>query len=371
MFKNTIFNLIKTKKWCEICNILIKNYLMKTLKLIIFTLLIFTATFAKAQSSKDYDKTIDRLIPKAKKNKLNEKQLNTLMVSYHEANEIDHKTIMKLKESGQPEIWIEIFYRLTEIDARQDKINVLSEEIKSAMNFKHLDLENEINNSKEKAELFIYAKTKHLLKDINENNLKEAHWLVNQLCKINPQSSNIEELKLKLAIMPSERILFRVATSTELFLPDNFAQLVLDFDDNNIYGVPFDIVPNENINYDLMILIMIGEKKISPEHIETIVFEEKKDDLVAKVTDKRISKSAFILGQIEFIDVKNERLLIKTPFDIGSTFVQHNAKIDGDMAACSEQTLQLSNIELVDFPSDEALLKDCARKLNQVIKNIF
>ena len=67
MFKNTIFNLIKTKKWCEICNILIKNYLMKTLKLIIFTLLIFTATFAKAQSSKDYDKTIDRLIPKAKK----------------------------------------------------------------------------------------------------------------------------------------------------------------------------------------------------------------------------------------------------------------------------------------------------------------
>lgn len=344
---------------------------MKTLKSILFTLLIFAATFANAQSSKDYDKTIDKLIPKAKKNKLNEKQLNSLTLSYHEANEIDHKTIMKLKESGQPDIWIEIFYRLSEIDKRQNKINVLSEEIKSAMNFKQLNLENEINNSREKAELYIYAKTNHLLKEINDKNLNEAHWLVNQLCKINPQSNNIEELKLKLVIMPSERILFRVATRTELFLPDNFAQLVLSFDDNNIYGVPFDIVQNENLNYDLMILIMIDEKRISPEHIETIVFEEKKDNLVAKITDKRISKSAFILGQIEFFDVKNKQILIKTPFDIGSTFVQNNAKIDGDIAACSEQTLQLSNIELIDFPSDEALLKDVARKLNHSLKSHY
>ena len=70
--------------------------------------------------------------------------------------------------------------------------------IKDYMAIINLD-ENEIKNSREKAELFIYAKTKHLLKDINEENLKEAHWLVNQLRQINPQNSNIDELMIKLA----------------------------------------------------------------------------------------------------------------------------------------------------------------------------
>ncbi len=344
---------------------------MKTLKLIFFTFIISLATLSSAQETKELDKTIDKLLPKAKNNKINEKQLKSLTISYHSANEIDHKAIMKLKESGQPDIWIEIYYRLTSINGRQNKITTLPDNIKAAMNFKHLNLENEINNSKDKAEIFIYAKTNHLLKNINDENLSQAHWLVNQLCKINPQSNNIDELKLKLAIMPSERILFRVATQTELYLPDDFAKIALNFDDNTIYGVPFDIVPNENTNYDLMILIMIEEKKISPEHIETVVFEEKKDDLVAEVTDKRISKSAFIIGEIKFIDVKKEQILIKTPFDIGSTFVQHNAKIEGNIKACSEQTIELSNIELIDFPSDEALLKDTARKLNLSLKSHY
>ena len=145
---------------------------MKTLKLIIFTLIISISAFANAQEIKEYDKTIDQLIPKAQKNKLNEKQLNSLTTSYHSANETDHKTIMKLKESGQPDIWIEIYYRLISINERQKKIRTLPDNIKTAMNFKTLNLENEINNSREKAELFIYAKTNFLLKNINEENLK-------------------------------------------------------------------------------------------------------------------------------------------------------------------------------------------------------
>lgn len=344
---------------------------MKTLKLIIFTLIISISAFANAQEIKEYDKTIDQLIPKAQKNKLNEKQLNSLTTSYHSANETDHKTIMKLKESGQPDIWIEIYYRLISINERQKKIRTLPDNIKTAMNFKTLNLENEINNSREKAELFIYAKTNFLLKNINEENLKEANWLVNQLCKINPQSNNIEELKLKLAIMPSERIIFKVTTPIKSSLPDDFAQLVLNFDDNYIYGVPFDIVQNENTDYDMMIRIMINSTIISPELTETVTYEEKKDNSVAKVTDKRISKSAFISGQIEFIDVKKRQILITSPFDIGSFFKENHTKVEGDIAACSTETLKSLNTEVIDFPSDAALLRDTARKLNSTLKSHY
>ena len=344
---------------------------MKTLKLIIFALLITAGICCNAQDTQEFDQTIDKLIPKAKKNKLNEKQLNILAISYHEANEIDHKRIMKLKESGQPEIWIEIYHRLNSINSRQNKIKVLPNIVKTAINFKQLNLENEIYNSREKAELFIYAKTKHLLKDINEENLKEAHWLVNQLRQINPQNSNIDELMIKLAVMPNERIIFIVTTSKELHLPDNFAQLVLDFDANNIYGVPFDIVPDDNKNYDLMINIAIDDKFFSPKLTETVTHDEKKDDLVAKVTDYTITKSAHILGKIEIIDVKNKQVLINIPIDIASYHKQNHTEIAGDAAACTEETLQLSKQEVIDFPSDNTLLKGTARELNNILKNIF
>lgn len=344
---------------------------MKTLKLIIFALLISAGICCNAQSTKELDQTIDKLIPKAKKNRLNEKQLNTLTISYHEANEIDHKKIMKLKESGQPEIWIEIHRRLTSIDNRQNKIKVLPNNIKTAMNFKTLNLENEINNSREKAELFIYAKTNFLLKNINEENLKEANWLVKQLRQINPKNSNIDELMIKLAVMPHEHILFNVTTSKELHLPDDFAQLVLDFGTDNIYGVAFDIVYDDNKKYDLMINVVINDNFFSPKLTEVITHEEKKDDLVAKVSDYTISKSAHILGKIEIIDVKMKQVLINMPLDISSYFKQNHTKVEGNTAACSEETLLLSKQEVVDFPSDSALLKGAARELNNVLKNIF
>jgi hypothetical protein len=78
---------------------------------------------------------------------------------------------MNLKKSGQPEIWIEIYHRLTSINERQNKIKPLPDNIKTAMNFKELNLDNEISNSKEKAELYICAKVNLLLKNINEENI--------------------------------------------------------------------------------------------------------------------------------------------------------------------------------------------------------
>lgn len=358
---------------------------MKTLKSIVLFLIIslnynivaqtasqeHTANASVNVTTEELDKNIDKLIPKAKKNKLNEKQLILLTNSYHEANQADHQRIMELKKSGQPDIWIEIYHRIDNINTRQNKIAVLPDNIKSTMNFRLLDLDNEIRNSKEKAELYICAKSNLLLKNINDENLEEVESLLSELYKINPQSNNIDDLRLKLIILPSEQILFRIATPTELYFPENFAQLALDFDDNTIWGVPFDIVPHDNKDYDLMIRIMIEKKTVSPERVNTATFEERKDGKVVKVTDKTMTKTATIFGQIEFIDVEKEKILLSTPFDIASTFAYHYAEIDGDRDACSSQTLEFLGHKVIDFPSDEALFKDVARKLNDIIKSHY
>ena len=346
---------------------------MKALNLLILCLTIFFNYNVNAQvcNTSDLDKNIDKLIPKAKKDKLNEKQLVLLTQSYHQANECDHKRIMELKSSGQPDIWIEIYHRLTSIEQRQNKVKALPDNIKSSMNFKILNLDNEISNSKEKAELYICAKSNLLLKNPNNDNLKEVSSLVNQLRTINPKSGNIEDLILKSVVMSSEKILFRVTTPTDVHLPQELAKIILDFEENTIYGVHFDIVPEKNTEYDLMIRIMIDKKSISPERIETITFEESKDDLKAIVTDKTMIKSATLKGKIQFVDVENDVILINTPYDISTTFYHKHAEVSGNEAACSEHTLQLLNTEVVDFPSDESLLHGTAKDLNACIKNIF
>lgn len=346
---------------------------MKALKSIILclTILISYNVYSQEATTAELDKNIDKLIPKARKNKLNEKQTISLMESYHQANEQDFKRIIELKSSGQPDIWMEIYHKSASIDERQKKVDVLPDKVKSAINFKSLNLDNEIVNAREKAELYICAKTNLLYKDINEENLREAAKLIKQLHKINPQSKNIDELMLKSVILPSKLIIVRVATPIELQVPQDFAKIILDFDNNTFYSKPFDTVLNKDKDYDLMIRIMIDETIISPERIESVTFEEKKDNARAIVTDKTMIKSATLKGEIQIIDVENDEILINTPYNIGSTFRHQYAEVSGNTSACSDYTLELLKRKHIDFPTDNSLLEAAARELNLTLKNIF
>ena len=337
----------------------------------IFIALSSCSTNKKLYDSKEYDKVLNNLTDRASKNELNESQIEMLSLSYHQANQDDFMKIIELKKSGLPDIWTEIYYRTYNINERQNKVDKLPDNIKDSINYKRLALEDEIRSSKIKAETYLSAKANQLLRNPNEDNINESEVLIKQLHKINPNNSNLEDLHLRLIFSSADNILFRIATPTDLYLPDDFALLALNFEENTIYNVPFDVVPNENTDYDLMIRVMIEEKNISPERIDAVTFEERNGDKTAKVTDRTMNKTATITGQIEVIDVKNEDILIITPFDISSTFSHKYAIFEGDREACSEQTLSLLSNEAIDFPSDNALFRDIARKLNDALKSYY
>ena len=126
-----------------------------------------------------------------------------------------------------------------------------------------------------------------------------------------------------------------------------------------------------SIFFTLMIRIIINNKIISPERIESVTFEENKENFKAIVTDKTMTKSATLKGEIQFINVKNGAILINTPYSTTSTFRHKYADVNGNQSACSKETLHLLNSELIDFPNDESLLKDAATKLNQLLKHHF
>ena len=109
---------------------------MKTLKLIALCAVIFLSYSVNAQYfTTEHDSDFNKLLPKAQKDKLNEKKLAVFSASYHQANEEDYRRIIELKQSGQADIWIEIYFRTKNIDDRQKQVENLSEEIKKQINF--------------------------------------------------------------------------------------------------------------------------------------------------------------------------------------------------------------------------------------------
>ena len=154
---------------------------MKILKLsflcILLTLL-SCSTNKRLYESKEYDKIITKLSDKAYRNNINESEFEFLKNSYHQANQEDFQKIMELKKTGQPDIWLDVFYKTRNISSRQKKVDRLSTEIKKAMNYKKLSLDEEMTMAKTKAESYLVAKTNVLL---NEKNYNEAEIFINNL----------------------------------------------------------------------------------------------------------------------------------------------------------------------------------------------
>ncbi len=321
--------------------------------------------------SKRYDDVIEILAKESKTSTLDNEELAMLKTSYHEANERDHDRIMNLKESGEPDIWIEIYNLYNKMDKRQKLMSRQSADTKKAMNYKPLELDGEIATAKNRAELYLCAKAKVLLEEPNSNNIASADSLINQLIRINPHNSNIDNLKLRTVILSANDIIFRVAAVDNIKMPEDYAATVLDFQGNIIGNKPYDLTMKDGKDYDLMIRVLVEKTEISPERIDAVTFKESKDNKTATVTDKTITKTATVKGKIEYIDLNKKMTLISSPFNITSTFKYNFAEISGDKAACSEHTLSLLNNNKVDFPSDDALLKDTGRKLNKSMQNIL
>jgi hypothetical protein len=59
--------------------------------------------------------------------------------------------------------------------------------------------------------------------------------------------------------------------------------------------------------------------------------------------------------------------MFSVPFEVTSTFKNDYTTIKGDREACSAETLSRLDSHLVPVPTDESMLLDAARKLNDLI----
>ena len=251
------------------------------------------------------------------------KRLYETGMAYHQANQTDHERIQTLKASGSPDIWPEVFERYCSIKGRSDEMAHFPAEVKKQINYRPINVDDELKGARNKAEAYLTAKINQTLSN-DPVDLDKADKLIRDLERVNRDNSRLGDFQLK-----------------------SLAKR---------YG-----------GLDGLMHVEIFHQKVGPNRDETVSFKETNGSLTATVTDHKLSKSATIDGKVFFIDPKGKRVLLTMPFEMTSNFEHNYSTVEGSQEACSVQTLENLKQKPVPFPTDDSLLEDAEQKLLDLI----
>jgi hypothetical protein len=280
-------------------------------------------TTKKLYEAKEYDQIIMKEAPKVCSGHIQPKKINLIAAAYHEANQADHERIQALKATGSPDVWPEIFERYCSMKGRNDALSCFPNEVKKGINYTKLNLDDELQMARNKAEAYLTAAINQHLSSSNPN-LDQADKMIRQLEGINKENSHLNGLKVK-----------------------SMAKR---------YG-----------DISRLMHVEVFKKLVGPNRDETASFKETNGNLTATVTDHKLSKNATIKGKVNFIDPSSKRMLFSMPYEVSSQFEHNYSTLEGPREACSEQTLERLKQHAIPFPTDESLVNDAKQNLINLI----
>ena len=345
---------------------------MKYLRLIPVLLLaaLLTAcnTTKKLYEAQEYDQVIQRLAPEICHGDMNAKRINMVAASYHKANQADHERIQALKASGQPDVWPEIYQRYCSMKGRNEALSCFPRKVKNGMNYVKLDLDEDMMVARNHAEAYLVAKANQQLSTGVKADALEAEHYVDQLRRTNKENSNLPELQKKCLLCTADRVLLAIDNEDERPLLRDFVNTLLNFDEgelpNNVVCAPR---RTHRRYYDAEMLVIVKDIQVTPDRLDEVTFKESNGGKTVEVTDHSQNKTVTVSGTIKYYDDSNYHSLASVPFEVKSTFKNDYTTIKGDREACSAETLSRINTQPVPVPTDESMLIDAAKKLNDLI----
>lgn len=351
---------------------------MKYLRLIPVLLLgaMLTAcnTTKKLYEAQEYDQVIQRLAPDICAGDMNANRINMVAASYHKANQADHERIQALKASGQPDVWPEIYQRYCSMKGRNDALSCFPTKVKNGMNYVKLDLDDDMAVARNKAESFLEAKINQLLASGRKEDGLEANRYFIQLVKTNKNNPNISRYLMRTSLCFGDAVFLGYGNSSDYHLTPEFKATVLAFDEGELptYNV-FHTEMNRSLFYMYTIAAVVKEVKVSPVRLDEVTFKESNNGKSVDVTDHSQNKSVKVSGNIICfcsscsLHSYDEEPMFSVPFEVTSTFKNDYTTIKGDREACSAETLSRLDNQPVPIPTDESMLIDAAKKLNDLI----
>ena len=345
---------------------------MKYLRLIpimlLATLLTSCNTTKKLYEAQEYDQVIQRVAPDICDGDMNARRINMVAASYHKANQADHERIQALKATGQPDVWPEIYQRYCSMKGRNEALSCFPTKVKNGMNYVKLDLDDDMTVARNHAEAFLVAKANQLLNTGTAADALEADNYIEQLQRTNEGNSSLPLLKRKSLLRQADRVFVAIDNDDEHHLGRDFANAVLGFDAGEVPANVMSATRKTRMrDKDAEVLVVISDVQVTPDRLDEVTFKETNGGKTVEVTDHTQNKTVTVKGTIKYYDAYGYRAIASVPYEVKSTFKNDYTTIKGDRDACSPETLSRLNTKPVPVPTDESMLIDAAKKLNDLV----
>ena len=385
----------------------------KTLLLLAFVLFIASCGIKNTQtllSEGDYDAAINRAVEglRSNKNAKGKKEyIYILEEAFAKAKERDLNSIRFWEQEANPQNLEKIYTTYVALADRQDKITPLlplqfyNENKTAKFNFSNYNTE--IINSKQKLASYLYTNSKALLLTKNKDNARRAFDDLDYLNRISPNYKDTNSLINEARNKGTDFIKVSLQNDTNQMIPLQLQRDLMNFD---TYGLDqkwtvFESNIQKGVAYDYHLILNFQQIDISAEQIKEKEFVKEKqikDGLKALVDSKgkaikdslgkpiqvdnlktiqiRIYefyqfKACHIAANVNFVDLKSNRLIESFPIATESVFENTYATYKGDKRATDNEYYSFFDRRAMPFPSNEQMVYNTAEDLKAKFKNII
>ena len=358
---------------------------------------------SKYLANGDYDRAIEKSAKKLMKKPSNVKEIDVLKRAFSLANKADQDAINRLKLSGQPDIWDDVFRYYNDMNRRQDIVERLSSSVQSKIGFQHVDYNKEIASSKSKAAEYFYAHGVQLLEKGDRMSARQAYDEFIRAKGFFPNYKDIETKIQDALFQGTNNVLFRVQNKTRVIIPKDFESdlLKISLKGLNYQWLNFDTYADNQLYYDYTIYLNIKMIDVSPERVKEIHYDDERtvDDgftykldkngnvmkdtlgndikipktkvIKCHIEETQLEKRAIVTGTLDFYDNRTNQLIKTQNITTESVFEHHFGRATGDLKAISEKSKRVIGNRPAPFPNDLLMISNTAEDLKRIAKDII
>ncbi len=377
---------------------------MKKISLLLISLLILSACSSvkrgkQAVNQGNYHEAIDIAVEKLQKDKDkkgNQEHILILEDAFKKLTDARKKRIVFLEKEGNPANLKEIYLLYRELDGVQKQISPLLPLALHSNNrearFRFTDYTDALIASRNRYVDFLYEEAKSLMQQQDKMTYRQAHNQLLELQRLSPGYKDVSQLLEESHNRGSDFVLVELKNQTPFVIPGRLEDELLNF---NTYGLDdfwteYHAERKRDYEYDFAVQLGFREILISPERLlereiplEAEVSDgytykkDRKGELVLDSLGNKIkvenfvkvkgvlyktvqTKSLALQGKVDYLDLRNGRLMNSYPLTTEFVFENVFASYEGDKRLLTKEDKLLLQNRFVPFPSNEQMLLDAS-----------
>lgn len=331
----------------------------------------------KAIIERDHNASVTNLVKKLKINPNNQKNTQMLSEQLAIVDKSDLDKIKKLKISGQPDIWYEIFVRYFQLKRRQDIVGKLPANVLRKINFKKRNYSKDMETARMQSANYLYAISELLLENGDDSSCKSASINLFKILSLYEDFRDVDKLLRRSLIYGSKNVLYRFYNKSNKTLPNYQKEYLrsVEITENSFFNFDNNVVPETE--YDLSIVVNVDRINILPGTTSENSYyvskgtKEKATKYRCKVIEIDQKKSVMISGVIEYYDNRILKMVYSKPVSVKTNFKYKYARLKGDERACSPEIIEMAKKKKIIFPPDNNMLEDAVVKLKTLVETLI